>query len=211
MPLPSVLLIWLPLICQVRFGASALLKATPVPPPIPFEATVLLAEMMLLLVMIVAVELPLTPTMMAVPAMFVSGLPGVPLLDTSKLAVAFPPTLTAMALVPIRFAALAPAMRLPLIKTTFDGSPSTPIVPLGPAALPLPPTTWMPAPLGKLLITLLRICAAVRLATVATDPRRLMLMPLPLELTIVVALLMVLLEMLALAMVPLPLRRCTPL
>ena len=69
-----------------------------------------------------------------------AALAAVPLLDTSKLALPFPLTLTAIEPVPIRFAALAPAMRLPVIDTRLEGLPATPIVPLGPAALASPPS-----------------------------------------------------------------------
>src|SRR5205823_10342682 len=128
------------------------------------------------------------------------------LLETSKLPLPFPLTLSEMALVPIRFKLLAPATRLPVIETRLDGLPATPMLPAGPAALVLPPIAWMPAPLGKLLMMLFAIDAAVRLTTTAAVPRRLMLMPLPFKVAVDVELVIVLLEMLALAFVPLPLR-----
>ena len=139
MPLPSVLLMVLLLIVHVRTAVSPVPFVTPVPPPMPFEALMLCAEMKLLFDVTVQSEKPLHPTRMTVPEVFVSGLPTVPLLETMNVPDERAPELPlsmamAMASVPIGMAALLPEIRLPVM--VMLGS-----VPAGPVVLELPPIT----------------------------------------------------------------------
>ena len=103
---------------------------------VAFEATVLCAEMTLLLVVTVQSEKPLQPTRMTVPVVFVS----VVLLETTNVPderePELPPsTAMAMASVPIRLPVLLPEIELPVMVML-------PTVPAGPPpVLALPPMT----------------------------------------------------------------------
>ena len=77
----------------------------------------------------------------------------------------------------IRLAALWPRTRLLTIEMMLVPLPATPRMPAAPAALLLPPCTWMPPALGKLVTVFPEIVALVRLETVVAEPRIWRLMP----------------------------------
>ena len=178
-------------------------NVTPVPPLIPPDAKVLFGAKMLLAVFTVAVVLPFVPTPMAIPAMLASGAASVPLPVISKLPCPLPLVVTRIALVPIFTAALSPLILLFVILMTLVTLPGVPTVPLGPATLLLPPCTRMPAPLGKLEISLLSIVALVKFDAVVAEPSVCKRMALPSDVATVVGLTNVLPVITASASVPL--------
>src|ERR1700720_396041 len=209
MPLPSGALMLLPVTVTVMLGVSLDPKVTPVPPPMPFEAAVLLATITLLFTVKVEVVSPLPRRRMAVPCMLVIGFATVPLVETSKFAWPLPATEAVMALPFISLAGLCPLTWLPVIEMTLP-VPGVPNVPAGPELLALPPWAMIPPPLGKLEMTLPAIVAVVTFATLPVEPSASSRMPLPFVAAALVELVTVLPEMLALLMVPLKFWMSTP-
>src|SRR5262252_7661427 len=130
MPLPWVLLIVLLETLTDSEGVAAVLPLPSAPTAMPgWPFTFECESMWLLLMTHFAVTVPNALHAMATPAMFASGLIAVPLFSMSKLPSPCAVTDTLTAWVPMRFAELAPAMRLPVIvmmSVTLKGSPVCP-------------------------------------------------------------------------------------
>ncbi len=190
------------LMVQVMFGVSAVPKVTPVPPPTPFEATVLFATMTLLVIAEGRGRVAVTTAE--------DGGPGhvgqrvrhgtvvrdveVPLsLSEDRGDDSARPHLVRRALSPN----LVTGDRndVAAARNAEDGSRA--------GGIGVPALRQDPPALGKLEMTLLATVAVVTLATAPAEPSACSRIPVPLEAAVVVALVIVLPEMLVLLTVPL--------